>query len=497
VRRGWHWSAVAVAVLLMLSGCAVTARHESFPPGSHPAPYPRSRVITQVSWDFSALETLRRAHGSDIWPCTWAADGNLYCAWGDGGGFDGDSDNVGRVSLGFARITGSPDLKNPGSFVGRNVWGAAPDYAESQATFGGKVATMISVNGVLYAHGSLWTHENTSDPEGHGSDGPLHTLIWSTDLGRTWQRAPWAGDRLGTFLNFGQNNSGALDSFVYVYYNRPGDQSRIYLKRVLNTQLTSDPRAPGVYEYLTDVNAAGEAVSWSSVEADAGAVFTDPNGAALEVVYDAPIGRFLLTSGHFPGGGDADSSAQRVGLFEGPHPWGPWSTVGYYDTWGNLGPESYGDYLGLRFPTKWISADGKTLWGVFSSLGRYDSFNLVNVRLRVARSIPELRSPAQGTALMPGAAVTARGAGPHLRWSVERFNTGPVPSTDPAQIASGNGRSMTFRVPLDARAGDVLRITLEGRGGRVYRDYPVNAGSPVAAGPESGSAATPAGIRAP
>jgi hypothetical protein len=457
----------------------VTARHESFPPSSHPAPYPRSNVITQVSWDFSALETLRRAHGSDIWPCTWAADGNLYCAWGDGGGFDGDSDNVGRVSLGFARITGSPDVKNPGSFVGRNVWGAAPDYAESAATFGGKVDTLISVNGVLYAHGSLWTHENTSDPVHRGSGGPLHTLIWSTDLGRTWQRAPWTGDRLGAFLNFGQNNSGAPDSFVYVYYNRPGDQSRIYLKRVPNTQLTADPRVPGVYEYLTGIR-AGEPVSWSSIEADASAVFIDPNGAAVEVVYDAPIGRFLLTSGHFPGGRDADNSAQRVGLFEAPHPWGPWCTVGYYDTWGNLGPESYGDYLGLRFPTKWISADGKTLWGVFSSLGRYDSFNLVKVRLTVARSIPELRSPAQGTALTPGAAVTARGAGSRLRWSVERFNTDtgprtdPVPLTDPAHIASAEGRSITFRVPPDVHAGDVVRITLEGRGGRVYRDYPVN-----------------------
>jgi hypothetical protein len=177
--------------------------------------------------------------------------------------------------------------------------------------------------------------------------------------------------------------------------------------------------------------------------------------------------------------------------------------VGYYDTWGNLGPESYGDYLGLRFPTKWISADGKTLWGVFSSLGRYDSFNLVKVRLTVASSIPEVKSPAQGAALTPGAAVTTRGAGSRLRWSIERFNTDtgpgadPVPGTSPAYVASGKGRSITFTVPLDARAGDVLRITLAGRGGRVYRDCPINTASPVAAGPQPGSAATPAGTRAP
>ena len=66
------------------------------------APYPHSQVITGVSWDFSTIPTLRKAPGSDIWPLAWAADGNLYGAWGDGGGFDGDSNNIGRVSLGFA-----------------------------------------------------------------------------------------------------------------------------------------------------------------------------------------------------------------------------------------------------------------------------------------------------------------------------------------------------------------------------------------------------------
>jgi hypothetical protein len=484
-------SALVFSLLVLLAGCALPMRHAAIPSSTLPNPYPRSRIVTGVSWDFSAIDSLRRAHGSDIWPCTWAADGNLYCAWGDGGGFDGDSDTVGRVSLGVARITGTPDLKRSDSFVGRNVWGAAPDYAESAATFGGKVDTMISINGVLYAHGSLWTHENAADPVRQSRNGPLRTLIWSTDLGRTWQRAPWAGSSLGAFLNFGENNSGALDSFVYEYYQRPGDQLHVYLKRVLNTQLTSDPRTAGVCQYLTGIDAAGDPVSWSTVEADAGSVFTDPNGAAVEVVYDAPIGRFLLTSGHFPGGTDAANSAQRVGLFEGPHPWGPWSTIGYYDTWGNLGPESFGDYLGLRFPTKWISADGKTLWGVFSSLGRYDSFNLVKVSLTVAKSIPELRAPAGGTTLRPGAVVKAWGTGSRLRWSVQRLN---APA---AQIATGTGRSLTFTVPLDAGSNDVVRIVLQGRDGGVYRDYRITADGPAAAVRGSESAATPAEIRAP
>src|ERR1700733_11513878 len=88
------------------------------------APYPPSRMIGAVTWDFSAGTTSRRALGSDLWPCTWASDDNQYCAWGDGGGFDGNDDNIGRVSLGFARIAGIPAADGSSGFTGKNVWGA-------------------------------------------------------------------------------------------------------------------------------------------------------------------------------------------------------------------------------------------------------------------------------------------------------------------------------------------------------------------------------------
>src|SRR5882757_4828558 len=51
------------------------------------APYPASQIITSMTWDCSTVTGLRKASGSDIWPLTWASDGNLYGAWGDGGGF--------------------------------------------------------------------------------------------------------------------------------------------------------------------------------------------------------------------------------------------------------------------------------------------------------------------------------------------------------------------------------------------------------------------------
>jgi hypothetical protein len=98
------------------------------------APYPLSSVITSASWNLSPVSPLRQARGSDIWPVTWGADGNVYGAWGDGGGFAG-TDSVGRVSLGFARIGGTPAAGNPTSYTGINVWGAAHTYAENAATY--------------------------------------------------------------------------------------------------------------------------------------------------------------------------------------------------------------------------------------------------------------------------------------------------------------------------------------------------------------------------
>jgi hypothetical protein len=347
------------------------------------APYPPSRTITAINWDFSQLIPSRKAIGSDLWPCTWARDGNQYCAWGDGGGFDGNDDNIGRVSLGFARITGTPGAGDALQFAGKNVWGDPP-YAESAATFGGKIISLISVDGVLYATGGLWTSQNAQNPVHTSEDGPLNTLVWSADLGSTWQIAPWSiPSTLGTFLNFGRDNAGAFDSYIYIYYVRELDRQHVYLKRVPKDRLQSNPSVRGVYQYLTGVDARGRAKAWSTVETDAGAIFFDPNNVDYpEVVFDSKLRRYLMTVGHTRSDDDRDASIGKLGVFESPHPWGPWATVGYYDDWGAFGTSAAGDFLGVHIPVSWISSDGKTLWCVFSGPKELDSFNVVKGTLK-------------------------------------------------------------------------------------------------------------------
>ncbi len=67
-------------------------------------PYPKSEYIKDIKFDWSTHR--REASGSDNWQCTWADDDNIYCAFGDGGGFGGSND-LGRVSLGYSRIEGN------------------------------------------------------------------------------------------------------------------------------------------------------------------------------------------------------------------------------------------------------------------------------------------------------------------------------------------------------------------------------------------------------
>jgi hypothetical protein len=168
-----------------------TATGVSYLSAQTEAPYAPSPVIQGANWDFAHLIRLANAPGkggSDLWPTTWAADGNIYTGWGDGGGFSGASDNTGRVSLGFGRLIGTPP-----QVKGVNVWGYYPKYAEHPATFCGKPVSMFSTRGVLYAWVSSWFNEGAANfvhcaPNPHPAE---HRLAWSRDLGATWTLSAW------------------------------------------------------------------------------------------------------------------------------------------------------------------------------------------------------------------------------------------------------------------------------------------------------------------
>ena len=343
---------VGIAALLIAAVSAVPASTATTSPPLQ-APYPDSPVIDSITWDFSTMIGL--AQGSDLWPTTWGPDDHVYTSWGDGGGFGGTNAD-GRVSLGFARMEGPPE-----SFVGVNVWGGKA--SENPAQFTGKTAGILSVDGVLYA----WLNtQNSSSPD--------FKLAWSTDLGATWQRSMWdfASGIFApaSFLNFGRDYAGARDQYVYMYGGRWGFTADVDLVRVPK----GDIQNRVAYEYYAGLDGSNIPV-WVTDVVQRVPVFTNPEGAAsqfnmplvVNVIYNAAIGRYLLTVPH----GDQVS---KWGIFDAPEPWGPWTTVDYYENWGGL---SSNDALNYSIPTKWISPDGKDLWVIFSGAGGHDLYNQV------------------------------------------------------------------------------------------------------------------------
>jgi hypothetical protein len=188
--------------------------------------------------------------------------------------------------------------------------------------------------------------------------------------------------RPARFLNFGKDGSGvpaALQGYIYLYGPKQmapsGESDRLYLARVPREKV----REREAYSFFSGLDARGQP-AWSRAFTVARPVFTDTNGVAPGgMVYDPGLRRFLLTSFHTGPG--------QLGLFESQEPWGPWSTIAYYDNWGALGTD--GEGLTCEFPQKWMSADGRTLWAIFSVYGEgakqgikaHDRFNLVKVTL--------------------------------------------------------------------------------------------------------------------
>jgi CubicO group peptidase (beta-lactamase class C family) len=317
---------------------------------ARPAPYPPSPVIAGLDWA-PAASIVRRARGCDNWPLTWADDDLMYGAYGDGNGFEPRLKQ--KLSLGLATIRGGPD-----HFTGVNVRSDTLE-AVGDDVRGRKASGIVMIDGVLYL-----LARNTGNAQ----------LAWSEDHGRTWTWVDWKfTESFGcpTILNFGKNYSGARDEFVYIY--SPDENSayrradRMVLARVPKTKL----RDRAAYEFFTALNSGGEP-QWSTDIARRGAVFEDPGRCYRGgVTYCAPLKRYLWVQS---GLGHDLPHAGGLGIYDAPEPWGPWTTVFQTDLW-DVAP---GDTS--SFPTKWMSADGKTLHLV--SAGE-DAFSVRRATLKV------------------------------------------------------------------------------------------------------------------
>lgn len=333
--------------------------------GTGTAPYPPSSLIGSMTWDMTGR--VQDPNGSDLWPITWGSDGNAYTGWGDGGGFRG-SNSLGRVSLGFGSVSG-----NPTGVTTKNIWGGYE--TENTPTFGGKVDTLISVGGVLYGIGAVFP--GTAGVS-HSGGADEQRLVYSTNLGKSWSFTSWAFCTEtsatvcpGGFINFGKDNAGARDGYVYAYagsgwWLTDADFNTSYLMRVPNNEVLTQ----SAWQYFAGLDSSGNA-TWTSNAANRKPASHDPNGRPIgEAVYNAPLGRYI--------GVGQGATIGETAFYDAPEPWGPWTTLAYYSDWGSLGTA---ETLGVHFCNKWTSADGLTMWATFSSTGSLDSFNLAKVTM--------------------------------------------------------------------------------------------------------------------
>jgi len=308
---------------------------------SDAAPYLPSRAITRIDWAPRGT-IVRKAKGSDNWPLTWADDDHLYTAYGDGNGFEPFVPE--KLGLGIARVEGRPE-----NFTGVNI--RAPSAENSrQGKEGKKASGMLMVDGVLF----MWVR-NAGNAQ----------LTWSADHGKTWEWADWkftTGFGCPTFLNFGKNYARARDEFVYVYSPdadrayQPAD--RMVLARVPKGKI----KERGAYEFFKGLGPDDRPI-WTKAVAERGAVFTHKGRCyRCGISYNAGLKRYLWVQ-ILPGTGGKKADTRFEGgfaVYDAPEPWGPWTTVFYTAKW-DVGPGET-----ACFPTKWMSADGKTLHLVFS-----------------------------------------------------------------------------------------------------------------------------------
>ena len=401
--------------------------------------------------------TVTTASDGDLWPSTWADDGALYTACGDGLGFSTDPADFSEIVVN--RIDGTPETGLTGTRLaaGRDV---APIWTDPQR-YNSKPTGMIAVDGNGDGRDELYLAVQDLRC-GTGPDtfniAPAAGIVTSTDYGRTWTAPPepMFTDRLTTlmFLDLGRSNSAAValrelqpdgegDPARYAYAygldhnwrtsysGAVPDPTDLYLARVPVDRIADrtawqffagaaagagpwgrpqwsrelDERVP----VLTDTRRTGEQERTPMAPPPVLGTLLGQGG----VVYVPGLRRFLYTSW----------TEHTFQLYEAPTPWGPWRhflshDFGPYPWTGPRSADAHHGGYGTSVPSKFISDDGRHLWLQSNWFVRSESytgssygFSLRPLHLEPmppADSPAQVQAPGTNLATLPGAAPIAR-----------------------------------------------------------------------------------------
>ncbi len=382
--RRAHWRALGILVATALCTVGLSAPSASGatttpdtwanqPPAG--TPLPLSAAYTNVSF------TGRYAsyQSADTWYPSWATNGELYSPYMDG------SCN-GAVSLGGYLPAGWDSGLGGGKISGSDplnlsITECRVHNVSRQGWDGRYASASIVKNGVWYY--GTYVANQAAQPgapacNNYCTVGGFMGFQTSTDYGQTWSPAPASplfgestanGNRvkLGAlhFVDFGQNMQHSPDGYAYLVGHGGGGANainswvsgdEIYLIRVALTPQNANN--PAAYQFYAG-QSNGQPV-WSNSLSDLRPLLSWPRHlGSVTITYDQPLNRYLMWVST-PRDGVNTTGWMDSMLLESTSLTGTWRLVSYLPDFGTQG------YF-LTVPSKFISADGRTMWLMYSA----------------------------------------------------------------------------------------------------------------------------------
>ncbi len=314
----------------------------------------RSSFITGFEWCSERIPYPESDVKGDTYPITWADDGELYTSAGDPHWGESAS------GLDIEKFSGGPtDYKITKVHPMNDYLGWGGD--------GPKPCGMICVDGILYLAFQNMLRMKQPPYSLHSQHGSDAQIVFSNNKGAWWipslntVAAPmFPSYHFGgpSFIQFGQNNANARDSFIYAVSTDQWDNgSNLRLGRVPADSIMRRE----AWEWVCAFKPSGEP-AWSYELNDAIPVLSLHRYIGLpEMVYLAGIQRYLLLTWRLHGDFSPDDGTDLL-IFESPEPWGPFALVHYEEHWEG---KAFNPYC-PRVPLKWIEGDGVTGWLQFS-----------------------------------------------------------------------------------------------------------------------------------
>ena len=344
-------------------------------------------VANEPEWPFQKSKELMDIEFSgrfanytkaDTWYPSWASDGNLYSPWTDGSIGEVKSFSGGtNASTGHAKIEGD----NPFHLKITNL---GIDKA-SPATNGGRYPCGSLIYNNIWYYGTY-----TLNSGNYGLNWPILGSFAgfriSDDMGKTWKDSPVSCKpgqtlfpepekingpvKIGAphFVDFGKNMEHSPDGKAYLVAHGATENDledrkanlswitgdHIYLCRV--TPSPENMNNEEAYEYFVGHNDSGNPIWSDDFNLIQPMLDWDNNTGCVTMTYNAPLKKYVMCVTD----GWPTVENMNTYLMESDNVTGPWKMITYMK---DFGSQAYF----VNIPSKFISADGLTMWLCYSA----------------------------------------------------------------------------------------------------------------------------------